>query len=151
MISIPVHKDISHYEPKVVAGLTARTLVFTTLACGVGVLIGMLVAFGLGQDPSDFPWVLLIMGASAGFWAMGYVRPLGLPFEQWASLAMRACLTNQRLEYKSTGDLGRAPQPGCGTSKETYVRKQGKAEEALERSYARLRGRRGVELWEPGE
>ena len=151
MISIPIHKDISHYEPKVLAGLTGRTLAFTALALAVAILIGLLVVLGLGQDPTDMPWAAVIMAATAGFWAMGYVRPLGMRFEEWASLALRGNMTNQRLVYRSTGDLGRGPRPKCGLSKETHVRKEEADQPGLERSYARLRRKRGVELWEPGE
>lgn len=139
MISIPIHKDISKYEPKIVGGLTARTLLFTTLAIVVGLVVGLFVGLVLGGDVSEFPWIFLELGATAGLWAMGYIRPLDLRFEEWASLWVRQNLTNQRLAYSSACSLGVGARERAG-------REERKVSEA----YSKLRARKGIELWEPG-
>lgn len=150
MLSIPIHKDIGAYEPKIVAGMTSRTLVFTALALGTGAGLGSFVFFVLGQDPTEFPWVLLIMGASLGFWLLGYQRPLGLRFEEFASLWIRHRLFPQRLVYASSDALGRGCRYGM-IARECHVW-DGKAKpgERVQPAYARLRAEQGIELWDPG-
>lgn len=150
MLSCPIHKDISSYEAKIVAGLTKRTLIFSVLACVVGVAIGIFLWFGIGVDPTEFPWLFLILGGTAGFWAMGYVRPLGLKFEHWASLWLRQHLINQKFYYCSTASLGHCPAPKVGFAKETHIG-QKQASNKLNKPYEKLRKKKGIELWEVGE
>lgn len=150
MISLPISKDITTFEPKIVFGLTARTLAFTAAALSVGLGLGLLMALGLGVDPTEYPQVLVIMLGTVGLWAMGYLRPLGMLPEVWASLWIRQHLMPQRLTYKSSAALGRGPVPLAGCAKETHVRKKQAQQQTIDESYAKLRARRGIELWEPG-
>ncbi len=151
MISLPISKDITTFEPKVVFGLTARTLAFTCAALAVGLGLGLFMALGLDVDPTESPQVLVILFGTIGLWAMGYLRPLGMLPEVWASLWIRQHLMPQRLLYRSSITLGRGPAPTVGYARETDVRKRQKERQEVAGAYARLRAKRGIELWEPGE
>ncbi len=151
MVSLPISKDITAFEPKIVLGLTARTLAFTVAALVVGLGLGLFMALALDIDPTESPQVLVIMLGTVGLWAMGYLRPLGMLPEAWASLWIRQHLMPQRLTYRSSAALGHGPVPLAGYSKETYVRKKQAQQADVDGAYAKLRARRGIELWEPGD
>lgn len=152
MLSIPIHKDISKYEQKIALGLTARTLTFSALALALGLAEGAYGWLVLGLSAVEAPMMPVIMGSTVGLWILGYWKPLGLRFETFASLWLRHTFGTQRLCYQSSVALGRAPRPEVGYAKDTHLRVAGLVREPkVQRHYERLRCRRGIELWEPGE
>ena len=97
MLSVAVHKDIAEYQPKIVGKMTMRTLVSITGALSVSVLAGLYIYFVLGLNVSDCTY--FIYAVSLPFWCVGFVKPCGMPFEQFAPLWLKANFTNDRIFY----------------------------------------------------
>lgn len=97
MLSVAVHKDVGEYQPKVVGKMTARTLVSIASALGCSLLAGLYIYFVLGLNPGDN--MLIIYAVSLPFWCCGFIRPHGMPFEQFAPLWLRANFENDRIFY----------------------------------------------------
>ena len=98
MLSVAVHKDIAEYQPKVVGKMTGRTLASIAGALGCSVLTGLYIYFVLGWNVGDN--MMLIYAVSLPFWCCGFIRPKGMPFEQFAPLWLKANFTNDRIFYK---------------------------------------------------
>lgn len=82
MLSVPVHKDIGEYEPKIIGKMTARTLICVLGALGLSVIAGLYMYFVIGVNPGDY--MMVIYALSLPFWACGFLRPHGMKFEQFA-------------------------------------------------------------------
>lgn len=147
MLSMEIHKDVMSYQPKVVAGLTSRTLGFTGLAIGSGVLVGIVEKVVLGLDPSAH--VIPIMAASLPFWALGYTNPHGLKPETFALHWLRHKVLPQKLLYRTR------PMPAAlrNDIEAKEIRPDGTVRyaQALTPSYRSLRRRQGIEGWRVGE
>lgn len=138
MLSVAVHKDIGEYQPKVVGKMTGRTLASIAGALGAAVASGLYMYFVLGLNPGDN--MMVIYAVSLPFWCCGFVRPHGMPFEQFVPLWLRANFGSDRIFYVPSmalaGLIDRADRPmkkGSGYGK-TY-----KKQNAL----------RGVESYSP--
>lgn len=127
MLSVAVHKDIAEYQPKIVGKMTMRTLVSITGALSVSVLAGLYIYFVLGLNVSDCTY--FIYAVSLPFWCVGFVKPCGMPFEQFAPLWLKANFTNDRIFYKPSMRLaGLLSESENSKQKGTYgkhYRKQG--------------------------
>ena len=64
----------------------------------VSVLAGLYIYFVLGLNVSDCTY--FIYAVSLPFWCVGFVKPCGMPFEQFAPLWLKANFTNDRIFYK---------------------------------------------------
>lgn len=147
MVTVPVHKDILAYEPKVAFILTQRTLTFTAVAVGVALALGWLLmeVCGLGTEVAIYP----IMAATLPVWAMGYCRPCKMKPEDLAPYWLRSTFLDQKLPYVSTANLAaRLPegQVDAAARKERY----GSAVPQVQKHYAKLRRKRGIEGYDPG-
>lgn len=98
MLSVAVHKDVGEYQPKVIGKMTARTLVSIAGALGCSLLAGLYIYFVLGLNPGDN--MFIIYAVSLPFWCCGFIRPHGMPFEQFAPLWLRANFENDHIFYK---------------------------------------------------
>lgn len=99
MLSVAVHKDIAEYQPKIVGKMTMRTLVSITGALSVSVLAGLYIYFVLGLNVSDCTY--FIYAVSLPFWCVGFVKPCGMPFEQFAPLWLKANFTRRSSRKRS--------------------------------------------------
>ena len=72
------------------------------------------------------------------FWALGFAKIEGMPFERWLPLMWRHWTAGNRMTY---ANRGRFVMAGLADARRTNVTKV----------YRRLSRRRGIELWEPGE
>ena len=97
MLSVAVHKDIAEYQPKVVGKMTGRTLASIAGALGCSVLTGLYIYFVLGWNVSDN--MMLIYAVSLPFWCCGFIRPKGMPFEQFVALWLKANFGVERVFY----------------------------------------------------
>ena len=148
MVTVPVHKDILSYEPKVAFILTKRTLVFTGIALVAGLLMGLLtlVVLGLPMEIAVYP----ICGIAFPVWAVGFARPFKMRPEELAPFWLRSTFTNQELHYVSTPALAGRKATECmpsdvrrhvvGLTDETYI----------QRHYKKLRTSQGIETYDPG-
>ncbi len=141
MLSLPVQKDIGEYQEKLVAGLSATAL--AALACGVAaaavvVFLGMFVLH-LPDDPVYIAAAAFVM---AGF-AVGFIRPLGLPMLQAAPILWRTYLGNNQLTYTSSAALA-LKEEKKRQGKEKGSGKDVRPKEAIAREYADERAERGA-------
>lgn len=97
MLSVAVHKDIAEYQPKVVGKMTGRTLASIAGALGCSVLTGLYIYFVLGWNVGDN--MMLIYAVSLPFWCCGFIRPKGMPFEQFVALWLKANFGVERVFY----------------------------------------------------
>ena len=97
MLSVAIHKDISEYQPKLIGKMTTRTLGCIAGAIGAAVVSALYIYFVLGLNVGDFSWV--IWAVSIPFWCVGFFKPCGMPFEQFAPLWLKAYFTNDRIFY----------------------------------------------------
>lgn len=138
MLSVAVQKDIAEYQPKVVGKLTMRTLLSIAGALGFSVLAGLYIYFVLGLNVGDY--MIVIYAVSLPFWCCGFVRPKGLPFEQFAPLWFKAKFTDDRIYYKPSMQL-------AGLTKDPDEDKQkGKVYGKSYRKQCRLKG---IESYSP--
>lgn len=152
MVTVPVHKDIYAYEPKVLFILTARTLAFTAVALALGIAVGAvcLGPLGLSTDVAIYP----IMLVSLPVFFFGYARPFKMKPEELVPYMLRAYFLPQNLTYSSnpsvTGELREA-----GHARELIAgRRPQDAEKqpaGVQRHYAEIRRQRGVEGFYPAE
>ncbi|ERL06709.1 PrgI family protein [Olsenella profusa] len=143
MLSSPVHKDLTKYRPKIVAGLSSRTLSCVALAVGVAVGLGCYFWFVLGIPYDNVSF--LVYAASMPFWGLAFWRPSGMTPEEWLPLWWRQGRPTNRLSYdnaeryRSWGLLG-----GHEDAAED--------ESPWRHGYLRFaRHQRGIELWEPSQ
>lgn len=139
MLSVAVHKDIAEYQPKVVGKLTTRTLIAISGALGASALSGLYMYFVLGLNPGEH--MMVIYAISLPFWLCGFIRPKGMPFEQYAPLWLKANFSNDRLFYIPSMQLsGFVKQPGAAD------RQKGKIYGKHYRKQCRLKG---IESYSP--
>lgn len=136
MLTAPVHKDLTKYEAKVVAGLTGRTLLSIVCAIGASVAVGAYCYLVLGIGFEGSQW--LCYAVSLPFWAIGFIRPMGMRVERWFPLWWRHEFGAERLAY---------------TSRNRYIAAGLIEEEHYEitNPWAKFRKQRAVELWSPGD
>ena len=139
MLSVAIHKDIGEYQPKVIGKMTGRTLVSIAGALGAAVASGPYMYFVLGLNPGDN--MMVIYAVSLPFWCCGFVRPHGMPFEQFAPLWLRANFSADRIFYLPSMALaGLTAKVGAPKNKKGSV--YGKA-------YRKQCSLRGIEAYSP--
>lgn len=73
MLSVPVHKDVTEYQPKVIGGLTARTIICIGAAVGCALAFGMLCTFVFHVDINDVIYLVWLAAAPAAL--VGFYTP----------------------------------------------------------------------------
>lgn len=99
MLSVQIHKDVLEYKPKVVAGLTGRTLAALAAGCGFALLFGVFCTFVLHIDSGTVMYVVWIAAAPAAL--VGFYQPHGLPFEKFLPLWWEHTNREQTVLYRS--------------------------------------------------
>ena len=138
MLSVAVHKDICEYQPKVVGKMTARTLVSIAGALGMSVLSALYLYFVLGLNPGDY--MMVIYAVSLPFWCCGFIRPHGMPFEQFAPLWLKANFASDRIFYTPSAVLAGFIE---------HADKPMKKGSAYGKTYRKQNGLRGIESYSP--
>lgn len=144
MITVPIHKDVMAYEPKVLGMLTARTLAFTIVASVLGLGIGWLCLVPLNIDSSIVPIPVMIV--TLPIWFFGYARPCGMKPEVLAPLWLRNTFLNQQLVYVSTPYLRGMVSPAGLSSQLRSERYPNVALRTQTNEYAKQRCTNGFEL-----
>lgn len=140
MLTVPVHKDIGEYEPKIIGKMTARTLICVGGALGLSVIAGVYMYFVIGVSPGDH--MMVIYALSLPFWACGFLRPHGMKFEQFAMYWFLHNFSCTTLHYRPTMyKIGLAEDYGAKIKKG----------EIYERKYRKLLKRNGIECYSPRE
>ena len=144
MLNVEIHRDLTDFRPKVVGGLTARSLACTAAALATGVAAYGWLTWALGLPFEEVS--ILIYASTLPLWALGFLEPGGMRPERWLPLWLRQHSGAARITYDSAGRLRAA----LGTDDDTMgaVYETGRE---TGREYERFaRRQRGIELWEPG-
>ena len=98
MIEVKIPADIQEYKSKLIAGLSTRQFISVAAALVVGTPIG---AFGYGKISGEvLPWIVILVTAPILAW--GFIRILGMPFEEFAMRWAEMTLLPQRRMYEDT-------------------------------------------------
>lgn len=144
MLSVPVHKDVTEYQPKVIGGLTARTIICIGAAVGSALAFGMLCTFVFHVDINDVIYLVWLAAAPAAL--IGFYSPHGMNFEKFAPLWLAHNFKEQCLVYVSASHRGEFKAEEDAVKK-AYAddRKQNNNKELT-----KLYKTNGIEMWEPG-
>lgn len=145
MLSVNIHKDFTEYKPKVIGGLSMRTLVCVGVALGFSVLVGVTCTFILHVDIMQANWILWL--AAVPPCLFGFYTPHGMPFEKFAPLWWAHEMEEKPIFY--------VPPTGRGEAKLAAKVKKEVEHEARKasrnRGYERLAKRGNIERWNFGE
>ena len=144
MLSVPVHKDVTEYQPKVIGGLTARTIICIGAAVGCALAFGMLCTFVFHVDINDVIYLVWLAAAPAAL--LGFYTPHGMNFETFAPLWLAHNFNEQCLVYVSASNRGEFKAEKAALEKE-YADGRKKANG---KELSRLYRTNGIEMWEPG-
>lgn len=144
MLSVPVHKDVTEYQPKVIGGLTARTIICIGAAVGCALAFGMLCTFVFHVDINDVIYLVWLAAAPAAL--LGFYTPHGMNFEKFAPLWLAHNFNEQCLVYVSASNRGEFKAEKAALEKE-YADGRKKASG---KELSRLYRTNGIEMWEPG-
>ena len=108
MLGVAVHKDVGAYTEKVVGKMSVRTLACTAGGLAASVAAAAVSYFCLGIEVSDA--TLPVMACSMPFWLAGFWRPKGLVAEKFIPLYMEHALSDGKLAYRASNDLGTLAQ-----------------------------------------
>lgn len=136
MLTAEIHKDLTRYKAKVVAGLSARTLACVAAALATGVAVGAYLTWVLGLEFEQVS--IFIYASTIPLWALGFWEPSGMKPEKWLGLWLRHQGARSRLSYSNRGRMMAAYDEEGRTH----------ATSKAYRSFAK--GQRGIELWEFG-
>lgn len=149
MITVPVHKDVLSYEPKVFLMLTNRTLVFTAAAGGLAIALAAVGMGILGLDSNVLTYVIGFV--TLPIWYFGFARPFKMKPEDLAPLWLRQTFISQQLPYVSSPVLEQAADPSGMAGEITSERYPQYAQPQVQRHYEKLRQSRGIEAYDPDE
>ena len=98
MLSVSVQEDINDYKPKIIAGLTMRSLVCSGSAILIALVVGCYCWFILGLPYDITTYIVIVL--SMPMWAAGFIKPHGLDLEKFIPLWIRHNFKNNKLIYK---------------------------------------------------
>jgi hypothetical protein len=130
-----MHKDIKAYKPKVAFGLSMRMIISIVCAIGISVFIGIYFTFVLGLSIDTA--LIFVYLTCIPCWCIGFIRPKGMPFEQFLPLFLRHQLQNNKVLYVSNAAKTHA----------SASRRNLKCED---KEYSKFRKIKGVERYESG-
>ncbi len=141
MLAMPIHKDLTKYQPKVALGLSGRMLAFSAIAVGTTVGLACFFWFVLRIPYSDV--MIICMLASVPGWALGFWRPSGMALEKWLPYLVRHISTSARLTYSNKERFAALQAAGD-------ERKEANGTDIATKTWKKLRRARAIERWEPG-
>lgn len=141
MLSLPVQKDIGEYQEKLVAGLSATSLgaLAVGVACAAAVVFLGLFVLHLPEDPIYMVAAAFVVAA----FAVGFIKPLGLPMLQAAPILWRTYMGKTQLTYSTSAALAQQAEKKM-QSKEKGSNKDVRAKEGITSEYADERAERGA-------
>lgn len=95
MIEVKVPREIKDYKQKFLFGLTVRQFISVVLALGICVPLYIFGKEPIGDE--TISWVVIIVAAP--IFCFGFLKFNGMPFEQFANLAIRMQREPQKRKY----------------------------------------------------
>lgn len=100
MLSVPVQKDASKMQSKIIGSLTARSLACCGIAVGIGIVIGAWCYFVLAIPFDITIWAIIFI--TMPVWACGFYHPYGMNLEDFAPLWIKHNFGKGHICYKSS-------------------------------------------------
>lgn len=97
-ISVPIPKEITEYEEKIMFGLSIRKLICFVIAIVSSIGTYFLCTKALGMTMDGASYVIIIVAIP--FMALGFIKKDGMPFEKYFVLFMRHKNGIHKLYYK---------------------------------------------------
>jgi hypothetical protein len=113
-ISVPVPKEITEYEEKILFGLSRRKLLcfLSAAALGTGTCLLCTKAAGLTTETAGY----LAIAEALPLMALGFIRPAGMPAEQYLALLIRHKTGRSQLPYETEPIIDALPGPSGGAT-----------------------------------
>lgn len=98
-VSVPILKEITEYEEKIMFGLSGRKLICLGLAVvlSIGTYFLLTGVFGMSMNNASY----IIMIEVIPLLALGFVKKDGMPFEKYAALFIRHKTGKRKLAYEN--------------------------------------------------
>lgn len=98
-ISVPIPKEITEYEEKIIFGLSLRKLVclVSAILLGVGTYLLCTIVLGVSGDTTSY----IIIIEAVPLMAIGFIKKDGMTFEQYAALWVRHRIGANKLAYET--------------------------------------------------
>ena len=98
-ISVPIPKEITEYEEKIMFGLSLRKLVCfsSAVVLGVGTYFLCTKVLGLTMDTASY----IIIAEALPLMALGFIKKDGMTFEKYAALLIRHKTGMNKLSYEN--------------------------------------------------
>jgi hypothetical protein len=113
-ISVPIPKEITEYEEKIMFGMSLRKLVCFTSAVvlGVGTYFLCTKVFGLSMDAASY----IIIFEAMPLMAFGFIKKDGMTFEKYFALVLRHRTGINKLPYGTELVIDTIPDPNDETT-----------------------------------
>ena len=98
-VSVPILKEITEYEEKIMFGLSGRKLICFGLAIvlSIGTYFLSTKVFGISMDNTGY----IIIVEVIPLLALGFIKKDGMPFEKYAALVIRHKTGARKLAYEN--------------------------------------------------
>ena len=108
-INVPIPKEITEYEEKIMFGLSLRKLVcfVSAVVLGVGTYLLCTKVFSLSMDAASY----IIIAEAMPLMAFGFIKKDGMTFEKYAALLIRHKTGLNKLPYESELVIDSLPDP----------------------------------------
>jgi hypothetical protein len=108
-ISVPIPKEITEYEEKIMFGLSLRKLICfsSAVVLGIGTYFLCTKVFGLTMDTASY----IIIVEALPLMALGFIKKDGMPFEQYFALLIRHKTGRNQLSYETELLVDDMPDP----------------------------------------
>lgn len=98
-IETDIPMEIETYRKKIIFGMTGRQLLCGLAALLLSVALYFLCTRRLGLSTDTTGWI--VMAAATPLCAAGFLRPLGMPFEEFLYLQLRQFAWTSRLPFET--------------------------------------------------
>lgn len=98
-VSVPILKEITEYEEKIMFGLSGRKLICFGLAIVMSIGTYFLCTKLLGMSMDNTGYIIMI--EVMPLMALGFVKKDGMPFEKYAALVIRHKIGVKKLVYEN--------------------------------------------------
>ena len=143
MLTVTIHKDVTEYKPKIIGGLTMRSLLCLGGGLAMAIAFGLVCTLALHIDVDSVMYLVWI--AAAPLALIGFWTPHGLPFEKFAMLWLDQTMREQLVLYKSASR--RAEMAAIASSERAAL---ANAHTGHDGPLDKLRDKPGIEIWSPG-
>lgn len=118
MISVPIPKEITEYEEKIMFGMSLRKLICfsTAIIISIGTYFLCTKVLGLSMDTASYIIIIEVMPLLAS----GFIKKDGITFEKYFILFLRHKLGQNKLSYETEILINKIPDSNDKERKSKY-------------------------------